>query len=47
MPAPPPTNRELEILKILWDRRKATVREIYDLLRPIEGELSSVLTASR
>ena len=25
-----PTERELEILKILWDRREATVREVYD-----------------
>ena len=25
-----PTERELEILKILWDRREATVREVYE-----------------
>jgi BlaI family transcriptional regulator, penicillinase repressor len=31
MPAPPtPTERELQILKILWDRREATVREVYE-----------------
>ncbi len=26
----PPTERELEILKILWDRGEATVREVYE-----------------
>ena len=26
---PAPTERELEILKILWDRGEATVREVY------------------
>src|SRR2546423_15479900 len=25
-----PTERELEILKILWERREATVREVYE-----------------
>src|SRR5689334_10651955 len=29
-PEQTPTERELEILKILWDRREATVREVYD-----------------
>ena len=28
-----PTDRELEILKILWDRGEATVREVYDQMR--------------
>lgn len=27
---PTPTERELEILKILWDRGEATVREVYE-----------------
>ena len=27
---PTPTERELEILKILWQRREATVREVYE-----------------
>lgn len=27
---PTPTERELEILKILWDRGQATVREVYE-----------------
>ena len=29
-PEQTPTERELEILKILWDRREATVREVHD-----------------
>jgi predicted transcriptional regulator len=32
-----PTARELEALKVLWDRGRATVRDIYQALRP-EGE---------
>jgi BlaI family transcriptional regulator, penicillinase repressor len=28
-----PTQREFEILKVLWDRREATVREVYEELR--------------
>ena len=32
-----PTGRELEALKVLWDRGRATVREIYQAMRP-EGE---------
>ena len=27
-----PTGRELEILKVLWDREEATVREVYEAL---------------
>ena len=30
---PDPTERELEILKVLWDRGEATVREVYEALR--------------
>ncbi len=33
-----PTGRELEALKVLWSRDKATVREIYRALRPRDGE---------
>ena len=46
MSEPVPTGRELEILKILWQREKATVREICDVLRPAGGELAytTVLT---
>lgn len=31
--APIPTERELEILKVLWDRGEATVRQVYEELR--------------
>ncbi len=30
---PEPTERELQILKVLWDRGEATVREVYEALR--------------
>ena len=33
MEATQPTDRELQILKILWDREEATVREVYETLR--------------
>ena len=33
-----PTGRELEALKVLWGRGKATVREIYQEMRPRDGE---------
>jgi predicted transcriptional regulator len=33
-----PTGRELEALKVLWDRGKATVREIYQEMKPRSGE---------
>ena len=29
---PEPTERELQILKVLWDRGEATVREVYETL---------------
>lgn len=28
-----PTERELDILKVLWDREEATVRDVYEALR--------------
>ena len=37
-----PTARELEALKILWNRGRATVREIFQELKPRESELASV-----
>jgi predicted transcriptional regulator len=40
MPETLPTGRELEALKVLWSRGKATVREIYGELRPRDGELA-------
>ena len=33
-----PTGRELEALKVLWERGKSTVREIYQELKPRDGE---------
>ncbi len=33
-----PTGRELEALKVLWERGKATVREIYQEMKPRDGE---------
>lgn len=30
---PEPTRRELEILRVLWDRGEASVREVYEALR--------------
>lgn len=35
-----PTGRELEALKVLWARGKATVREIYREVRTEDGELA-------
>lgn len=35
-----PTGRELEALKVLWERGGATVREVYQALRPRDGELA-------
>lgn len=32
MTASPPTDRELEALKVLWDRREATVRDLADAM---------------
>ncbi len=40
MTTPVPTGRELEILKVLWQRGQATVREIHETLRPIDGSLA-------
>lgn len=38
-PLPQPSERELRVLRILWDRGEATVREVYELMR---GELGIV-----
>jgi BlaI family transcriptional regulator, penicillinase repressor len=40
MSDPVPTDRELEALKVLWARGKATVREVYRELRPRDGEMA-------
>src|SRR3954465_14060835 len=31
--AVPPTERELEILKVLWDRGEGSVREVFEAMR--------------
>ena len=36
MSAPPPTDAELEILRILWERGPATVREVYEGIRALK-----------
>ena len=33
MEATQPTDRELDILKVLWSREEATVRQVYEVLR--------------
>ena len=38
--APIPTDRELEALKILWERREATVREIFEAIDARRDELA-------
>lgn len=40
MADPIPTSRELEALKVLWERGKVTVREVYQEMRPRDGELA-------
>jgi BlaI family transcriptional regulator, penicillinase repressor len=40
MPDIVPTPRELEALKVLWRQGPATVREVYQELRPRESELA-------
>src|SRR5271166_841721 len=39
-----PTGRELEALKVLWERGKATVREIYQEMKPRDGETELAYT---
>lgn len=38
--SPKPTERELDLLKILWDRERATVREIYEVLHQQDTQLA-------
>ena len=33
MEASQPTDRELDVLKVLWSREEATVRQVYEVLR--------------
>ena len=40
MADPVPTSRELEALKVLWDCGRATVRDIYQALKPQGDDLA-------
>ena len=40
-----PTKRELEILKVLWDRGEATVREVHEALAPELGIVQNTVQA--
>lgn len=41
----PPTERELEILKVLWDRGEASVREVYESMRSDAGIVQNTVQA--
>ncbi len=43
--APEPTERELQILQVLWDRGEATVREVYEALREDLGIVQNTVQA--
>src|SRR4051812_15597937 len=45
MPQDPPTERELEILKVLWDRGQASVREVYEQMSPAAGIVQNTVQA--
>ena len=45
MPLDPPTERELEILKILWDRGQASVREVYEQMSSSAGIVQNTVQA--
>lgn len=45
MATPTPTERELAILKVLWDRDEATVREVYEALRDDLGIVQNTVQA--
>ena len=42
---PTPTDRELAILKVLWNQGEATVREVYECLRPDLGIAQNTVQA--
>jgi predicted transcriptional regulator len=44
-PVPEPTERELRILRILWERGEATVREVYEDLRADLGIVQNTVQA--
>ncbi|MFK7970945.1 MAG: BlaI/MecI/CopY family transcriptional regulator [Bacteroidia bacterium] len=39
-----PTDKELEILQVLWDKGKASVREVHEALHTVESEAPSYTT---
>jgi predicted transcriptional regulator len=41
----PPTERELEILKVLWERGQASVREVYEQMSPAAGIVQNTVQA--
>jgi BlaI family penicillinase repressor len=41
----PPTERELEILKVLWDRGEASVREVFEQMSPAAGIVQNTVQA--
>src|SRR3954447_22057020 len=41
----PPTERELEILKVLWERGEGSVREVYEAMRPDAGIVQNTVQA--
>lgn len=41
--APQPTNAELDILRVLWDRGPCTVRAVHDALKPLGKGYTTVL----
>jgi BlaI family penicillinase repressor len=45
MPHDPPTERELEILKVLWARGRASVREVYEQMSPAAGIVQNTVQA--
>lgn len=45
MQKPTPTERELAILKVLWARKEATVREVYEALRDDLGIVQNTVQA--
>jgi BlaI family penicillinase repressor len=45
MPHDPPTERELEILKVLWEKGQASVREVYEEMRPAAGIVQNTVQA--
>ena len=44
-PLPAPTERELEILKVLWSRGEATVRQVYEELRKTRSIVQNTVQA--